>query len=318
MFGFAYAETYQKEAAQMIWKQNLYSTNSWAQVVIKENDQNKKQYPNFADDFPVHVWSDSEPKGKDVLVHETGIFTGVFTGNVYLKDTGPSNEISLIVKPGDGVYASYKDTTLPESMKLKSLDVIAKTEIKTKSSQNVIVNSFLVSNSTTQAATAVPASTSSECQKIEEGSKRYECEKKIQDKRIIDEFKQKGSNSKIGPVTFYHIKPKLEKSGNKDIMTIKFLVENTGSNSNVALFCTGPAVCNYTVSDGSTTYRYSGNDFVSGSLVLKPSQAKFFTMTFGPAIGYGSYVDFKYDSSKQYTFNVHESWGSGSIPLNIK
>ena len=146
-----------------------------------------------------------------------------------------SSDLSLIVKPGDGVYASYKDTTLPESMKVKSLDVIAKTGIKTKSSQNVIVNSFLVSNSTTQAATAVPASTSSECQKIEEGSKRYECEKKIQEKRIIDEFKQKGSNSKIGPVTFYHIKPKLEKSGSKDIMTIKFLVENTGANSNVEI-----------------------------------------------------------------------------------
>ena len=82
--------------------------------------------------------------------------------------------------------------------------------------------------------------------------------------------------------------------------------------------CTGPAVCNYDVSDGTTTYKYAANDFTSGQIVLKPGSSKMFSITFGPAIGYGSYVDFKFDPSKQYTFNVKEPWGSGKIPLNLK
>ena len=51
--------------------------------------------------------------------------------------------------------------------------------------------------------------------------------------------------------------------------------------------------------------------------VLKPGQAKEINFMFGPAIGYGSYVDFEYDSTKQYFFQIFESWGSEKIPLDL-
>jgi len=157
-----------------------------------------------------------------------------------------------------------------------------------------------------------------DCKKKETQREQYECEKALKTGSGDAEFKAKSTATKIGPITFYYVGAKVEKSGGKDIVNLKFLVENTGSKDNVSLFCTGPAACNYDVSDGTTTYKYASQDFTNGQIVLMPGKSRMFNMLFGPAIGYGSYIDFKFDPSKQYKFNVHEPWGSGSIPLNLK
>lgn len=156
------------------------------------------------------------------------------------------------------------------------------------------------------------------CQQKETGREKYECEKAVKAKQAASDSMTGSTKYVIGPVTFYYAGAKVEKGGQKDIVNLKFTVENTGSKDNVTLYCTGPAACNYSVSDGKTTYRYSAQDFTNGQIVLKPGASRTFNMLFGPAIGYGSYVDFKFDASKQYTFNVNEPWGTGSIPLNLK
>jgi hypothetical protein len=157
-----------------------------------------------------------------------------------------------------------------------------------------------------------------ECKTKKNQREQYECEKALKASSGDAAFKAKATKTTIGPITFYHTGATVEKSGGKDIVNLKFLVENTGSKDNIALYCTGPAVCNYDVSDGTTTYKYAAQDFTNGQIVLKPGASRTFNMLFGPAIGYGSYVDFKFDPSKQYVFNVKEPWGSGSIPLNLK
>lgn len=156
------------------------------------------------------------------------------------------------------------------------------------------------------------------CQQKETGREKYECEKAVKAKQAASDSMAGSTKYVIGPVTFHYAGAKVEKGGQKDIVNLKFTVENTGSKDNVTLYCTGPAACNYSVSDGKTTYRYSAQDFTNGQIVLKPGATRTFNMLFGPAIGYGSYVDFKFDASKQYTFNVNEPWGTGSIPLNLK
>jgi len=156
------------------------------------------------------------------------------------------------------------------------------------------------------------------CKAKETQREQYECEKALKASSGDDGFKSKATKTVIGPITFYYAGAKVEKSGPNDIVNLKFLVENTGSKDNVSLYCTGPAVCNYDVSDGTTTYKYASQDFTNGQIVLKPGASRTFNILFGPAIGYGSYVDFKFDPSKQYTFNVKEPWGSGKIPLNLK
>ena len=173
-------------------------------------------------------------------------------------------------------------------------------------------------------ATAVTPTTDPMQQKLEackakpNQREQYECEKALKSGQGNEEFKAKATATKIGPITFYYAGATVEKSSSKDIVNLKFLVENTGSKDNITLYCTGPAVCNYDVSDGTTTFKYAAQDFTNGQIVLKPGASRTFNMLFGPAIGYGSYVDFKFDPSKQYTFNVKEPWGSGNIPLNLK
>jgi len=157
-----------------------------------------------------------------------------------------------------------------------------------------------------------------QCKAKETQREQYECEKALKAGSGDAEFKAKATKTTIGPIAFYYAGATVEKSSGKDIVNLRFLVENTGSKDNVTLYCTGPAVCNYDVSDGTTTYKYASQDFTNGQIVLKPGTSRIFNMLFGPAIGYGSCVDFKFDPSKQYVFNVKEPWGSGTIPLNLK
>jgi hypothetical protein len=94
------------------------------------------------------------------------------------------------------------------------------------------------------------------------------------------------------------------------------LVKNTGSSDNVSLMCTGPSICNYDVWNGEKAFKYSATDFTNGNIVLKPGQAREFSMLFGPLIPYGG-TQFIYDPAKDYVFRISEPWGSTSIPLNL-
>ncbi len=177
----------------------------------------------------------------------------------------------------------------------------------------------LQTNATQQTKSADPLESKKlACKQKETEREQYECEKALKATETSGDFKQKSKKYVVGPVTFYYPGAKVERSGNVDILNLKFLVENTGSKDNVALYCTGPAACNYDISDGKTTYKYAANDFTSGQIVLRPGMSKELNIMFGPAIGYGSYVPFKYEPSKQYTFNVKEPWGTSAIPLELK
>jgi hypothetical protein len=95
------------------WKQDIVSSNSFAEIYVKDNDMNKKEYPNFADKFMITVWSDSSPDGLEIQVVETGVYTGIFKGTIYVADSGESTKNRLIAYPGEILYAKYTDSTLP-------------------------------------------------------------------------------------------------------------------------------------------------------------------------------------------------------------
>ena len=96
------------------WKQNIISSNSFAEIYVKDNDMNKKEYPNFADKFTIAVWSDSSPDGLEIQVVENGVYTGIFKGAVYIADSGETAKNRLVSNPGDILYAKYVDFTLPD------------------------------------------------------------------------------------------------------------------------------------------------------------------------------------------------------------
>ena len=155
------------------------------------------------------------------------------------------------------------------------------------------------------------------CQEITKAYKRLDCEKEVKTKLTLIDYKENSIPYQVGPVTFYYPGVEFEiSSSGQALLTVKMLAENTGSSDNVALSCTGPAICSYDVTDGSKAFKYSGMDFTNGQIVLKPGEAKEFTMLFGPNIGYGG-TTFEYDSSKSYSFRINEPWGSTSIPLDL-
>jgi len=160
------------------------------------------------------------------------------------------------------------------------------------------------------------------CVEITKAYDRLNCERDA--KLEITSYKIKSNSQlfQVGPVTYYWTG--LDTEGNtfeitssgQALLNLRILVENTGSDKNESLFCTGPAICNYDVTNGDDVYKYSQMDFTNGQVVLKPGEAKIFNMMFGPSIGGGG-TTFEYDSAKDYHFRINESYGSDSIPLNL-
>ena len=108
----AFAEP--SNVGNMYWKQEIISPNSFVDIYVHDNDMNKKEYPNFADKFTISVWSDSSPDGLEIEVVETGVYSGIFKGRVFIADSGDTLKNRLVSMPGDIVYGKYVDFTMPD------------------------------------------------------------------------------------------------------------------------------------------------------------------------------------------------------------
>ncbi|MDH5463672.1 MAG: peptidase [Nitrosopumilus sp.] len=184
---------------------------------------------------------------------------------------------------------------------------------------------------TTQMISEAPKNTDSElaaleaelekCSEIKKPYDRLNCERTAKHEITAYNFKIISQSYQAGPVVFFW--PGIGTEGNsfeitssgQAMLRLRILVENTGSQTE-ALFCTGPAVCNYDVTNGVKDFKYSGMDFTNGQIVVKPGETKMFNMFFGPNIGGGG-TTFEYDPEKNYYFRGSESFGSVYIPLNL-
>ncbi len=157
-----------------------------------------------------------------------------------------------------------------------------------------------------------------ECKEIKKAYERIKCEEKVEEKITLQEYKTNAEPFVVGPITFYYPGAQLEtsQSGQANLY-ITILAENTGSDDNVSLMCSGPAVCNYDVWNGQKSFKYSSTDFTSGQISLKPGDSREIKFLFGPNIGYGG-TTFEYDSTKDYYLRISESWGKTNIPLNLE
>ena len=108
----AFAES--SNIGTIYWKQEIISSNSFVDNYVHDNDMNKKEYPNFADKFTISVWSDSSTDGLEIPVVETGVYSGIFKGRVFIADSGDTAKNRLVSIPGDTVYAKYVDFTMPD------------------------------------------------------------------------------------------------------------------------------------------------------------------------------------------------------------
>ena len=392
------------------WKQEIISSNSFVDIYVHDDDMNKKAYPNFADKFTIDVWSDSSPDGLEIQVVETGVYSGIFKGSVFIADSGSTAKNRLISMPGDIVYAKYVDSTLPDGLSseiisaaivkisgqdmdslldkinpnfridksvekvpswiknnagwwadgsiddqsfIQGIQFLIKEKIidvdSSVSSQNDDqIPSWIKNNAGWWADDQIPESdflsginhlvktgiisisnnsmesdlAISECQSITSTYKRLNCEKEIKENFEFTEFKKSTIGYDVGPVTYYYpgignFENEFEiSSSGQAMLRLRILAENTGSEI-ISLKCTGPAICNYDVWDGSKSFKYSGMDFTSGQIVLNPGDSREFNILFGPNIGYGG-TEFEYDSSKTYTFRINEPFGSLDVHLDLE
>ena len=407
-FPLAFAES--SNVGSMYWKQEIISPNSFVDIYVHDDDMNKKEYPNFADKFTITVWSDSSPDGLKIQVVETGVYSGIFKGSVFIADSGDTARNRLVSMPGDVVYAKYFDFTTPNGISseiisaaivkisgqnmdslldkidptfrisksvekvpvwiknnagwwadgsidddsfVQGIQFLVKEEIieiteSSSSQQDDQIPSWVKNNAGWWASGQIsesdflsginhlvktgiisvsnnlPKSDASvlECESISSTYKRLNCEKEIKQNLEFTKFKESAIGYSVGPVTYYY--PGIGNFGNEfeisssgqAMLRLKILVENTGTDI-ISLKCTGPAICNYDIWDGSKAFKYAGMDFVSGQINLKPGDSKEFNMMFGPNIGYGG-TKFEYDVSKNYQFRISEDFGDILIPLKLE
>jgi len=112
---------------KIYWKNEITSPNSFAKIIVEDDDMNKKEYPNFADKFTIVVWSDSSPERIEVELVETGVYSGIFTGKIFVSDSQSEGK-KLFANPGDFIYALYVDSTIPQAD--ASSEIIAATVVK--------------------------------------------------------------------------------------------------------------------------------------------------------------------------------------------
>ncbi len=154
------------------------------------------------------------------------------------------------------------------------------------------------------------------CSEYTKAYMRLDCEDAVEKQMTFLEYERNSVQYDVGPVTYYFPGSDLEiTAAGQPLLTIRMLVYNGGTD-NVTLVCSGPAVCNYDVTDGSNVYKYAATDFTSGSITIPPEDHREFMIMFGPNIGYGG-TTFVYDSAKEYHFRINESFGSLQVPLNL-
>lgn len=150
-------------------------------------------------------------------------------------------------------------------------------------------------------------SNSNQCDKYTAAAEKETCLEQLEYDKKIQNYIKTTTPTTVGPITFYYVNSESQKVDDGKIMlTIHFVVQNN-ANQEVTMTCQRPESCTYSLSDGHNEIPYSTNTLVYGSLTLVPNTPKLLDWTF-----YGSI-----DSSKNYSFLVKETWGSGSVPIKI-
>ena len=87
--------------------------------VLRIVDPDMDLNPTYANEFDITVWSDSDTRGIDLTVTETGDATGVFETSVSftILDDDDNDDHKLLISASDTVTAQYKDYTLPHPQK---------------------------------------------------------------------------------------------------------------------------------------------------------------------------------------------------------
>ncbi len=96
-------------------------------ATIRVTDPDMKLRPEIEDELKVLVKSYPQKYSKEYVLHETEVNSGIFEGKIQI-DSKYSGE-GIFAPEGSVVYATYEDRTLPSSLFVKKLDIIANATI---------------------------------------------------------------------------------------------------------------------------------------------------------------------------------------------
>jgi len=86
-----------------MFDEDTYSVGDWSVITVE--DHSKNTLDDTTENIIITVQSDSEPDAKQLVLIETGLNTGIFTGTIQLTST-PSQD-TLFVNNGDSIHAMY-------------------------------------------------------------------------------------------------------------------------------------------------------------------------------------------------------------------
>lgn len=109
---------------QIQFSEGTYLTEKTAVIRVIDPDFNLN--PESLDQVPIQISSDSDVAGIEVDAIETSETSGVFVATISFTQNTPSSGNRLFVMPGDTIYATYDDHTLP-----KPYSISENLEIKT-------------------------------------------------------------------------------------------------------------------------------------------------------------------------------------------
>ena len=176
-------------------------------------------------------------------------------------------------------------------------------------SEFVLGIQYLVSKGVIDIQNSTDTIDTSICEKEQTAAGKETCVERLQQKAKLENDIKSATAYEMGQVTFYYLGSQIEPAFDKSILTIHFIVKNTG-NSEITMSCEKQYSCNYVLSDGQKEIPYSANTLVYGSLTLVPGVPKYVDWTY--------YEGLDYQPTKNYSFIVKEPWGSGSISLKIQ
>ncbi|BDQ30572.1 hypothetical protein NZNM25_07870 [Nitrosopumilus zosterae] len=110
---------------EMYWLQASYSGKENSVATLRVIDPDLVQFPDSVDFIRIHVHSDTDPLGTDIVLTNTPENPGFFEGDVIFTHDFSSSRGVLLVSDGDTISAKYVDTTLPDDADSETYEVVA-------------------------------------------------------------------------------------------------------------------------------------------------------------------------------------------------
>ena len=98
------------------WLSLSYSGKENSVATLRVIDPDLVLFPDWVDFIRIHVYSDTDPLGTDIVLTNTIENPEFFEGDVIFTHDFPSSRGVLLVSDRDMITAKYIDTTLPDDI----------------------------------------------------------------------------------------------------------------------------------------------------------------------------------------------------------